>query len=193
MYLTKCFTMAFDIFAAARSRLLPAAFRFALVPSRPAWRAAGDQVGATHRVLLVGAVAGRALARLPDTCTEVTDRAVALGMEREIVTGAGFDHVVLRTANLSEPQHPLHVYLDHDGTPWLGGQPATDPTPDWLTLTNRDGAPRLLDPNDPVRLDLLASFPHKKPIFPVLVSLSIDANGDATAGRIAIIGDRQCY
>jgi pimeloyl-ACP methyl ester carboxylesterase len=38
----------------------------------------------------------------------------------------------------------VHVYLDGDGTPWLGGVPARDPTPDRplvLTLMARDPAP----------------------------------------------------
>ena len=48
-------------------------------------------------------------------------------MRTEIVQGAGFRHVVLRPPRQQGSR--LHVYLDHDGTPWLGDTPAADPTP----------------------------------------------------------------
>lgn len=55
------------------------------------------------------------------------ERAVERSLRAEIVTGAGFRHLVLSRADAAGPT--LHVYLDGDGTPWLGGHPAVDPTP----------------------------------------------------------------
>lgn len=48
-------------------------------------------------------------------------------MREERVTGTAFQHVVFLQAR--EPSRTLHVYLDGDGTPWLRGEPAPDPTP----------------------------------------------------------------
>src|SRR5262245_23819203 len=46
---------------------------------------------------------------------------------REIVPGAGFDHLVLGKAG--SRGDVLHVYLDGDGSPLLAGVPSPDPTP----------------------------------------------------------------
>jgi len=48
-------------------------------------------------------------------------------MRAQIVPGTAFQHVVFEQAR--RPSRTLHVYLDGDGTPWLAGRPATDPTP----------------------------------------------------------------
>jgi hypothetical protein len=56
------------------------------------------------------------------------------------VAGAGFRHLVLSSERPAGPT--LHVYLDGDGAPWLGGYPAVDPTP-----------------RDPLVLDLIALDP----------------------------------
>jgi len=107
---------------------------------------AGKRPLGVPRTLLLGAIAAGLLFACQTPALRFTDRAVALGMEREIVTGAGFDHVVFRTAKPSRQQPPLHVYLDHDGTPWQGGQPAADPTPRndlTLRLMALDPAPAL--------------------------------------------------
>ncbi|MGH2607442.1 MAG: alpha/beta fold hydrolase [Tepidiformaceae bacterium] len=68
-------------------------------------------------------------------------------MRADIVPGAPFGHVVYwppsRPASRS-----LHVYIDGDGTPWVLGRPAHDPTPRnplMLRLIN-------LDPNPSVYL-----------------------------------------
>ncbi len=54
-------------------------------------------------------------------------RVRALGLAEGRVRGEPFDHLLLRN---SEPAgRRLHVYLEGDGTPWLGGLPARDPTP----------------------------------------------------------------
>jgi pimeloyl-ACP methyl ester carboxylesterase len=74
-------------------------------------------------------------------CRSASSRFLGLaadrGLRAEEVSGAGFRHLVLT----AEPRsgRTLHVYLDGDGTPWLGGVPAGDPTP-----------------RDPLVLDLLA-------------------------------------
>jgi hypothetical protein len=48
-------------------------------------------------------------------------------LSRTVVTGAGLPHVIYRKNGTPTPT--LHVYLDGDGTPWIGSQPAADPTP----------------------------------------------------------------
>jgi len=68
------------------------------------------------------------------------DQAARRSLHADVVAGSGFQHLVLsrdRTAGRT-----LHVYLDGDGVPWLGGYPAVDPTP-----------------RDPHVLDLLALDP----------------------------------
>lgn len=75
---------------------------------------------------------------------EFAGRAAALGMTAEVVRGTAFDHLVL--TRLRPASHRVHVYLDGDGTPWLGGLPARDPTPRrglTLALVARDPAPSL--------------------------------------------------
>jgi pimeloyl-ACP methyl ester carboxylesterase len=54
-------------------------------------------------------------------------QAAALGLHRTVVAGAGFRHVLYR--NDGAPAAVLHVYIDGDGSPWIAGQPAVDPTP----------------------------------------------------------------
>jgi pimeloyl-ACP methyl ester carboxylesterase len=65
------------------------------------------------------------------------DLAAARGLRAEVVAGTKFRHVILTSER--RPGRTLHVYLDGDGVPWLGGYPSTDPTP-----------------RDPLVLDLLA-------------------------------------
>jgi pimeloyl-ACP methyl ester carboxylesterase len=84
------------------------------------------------------------LAVLSVGCRSPSERFRALAAARsfhaEVVTGTGFQHLVLSAA--PRPGRMLHVYLDGDGVPWLGGYPAVDPTP-----------------RDPLVLDLLALDP----------------------------------
>jgi pimeloyl-ACP methyl ester carboxylesterase len=68
------------------------------------------------------------------------DLATDRGLRAEIVGGQSFRHLVL--APERRGGRTLHVYLDGDGVPWLGGYPATDPTP-----------------RNPLVLDLLALDP----------------------------------
>ncbi len=58
---------------------------------------------------------------------EFARRARAFGLESGTIRGAPFDHVVFRRSGPGAAS--LHIYLDGDGTPWLGGLPAHDPTP----------------------------------------------------------------
>jgi pimeloyl-ACP methyl ester carboxylesterase len=69
-------------------------------------------------------------------------RAEVLGLRAEVVRGTQFEHVILRPARASSAT--VHVYLDHDGTPWLGDTPSADPTPRndlTLRLMALDAAP----------------------------------------------------
>lgn len=110
-----------------------------------------------------------ALALLAAACATPTDRfdrrANALGFEAGTLEGDGFRHRVW-TAGLDDRAAPLHVYIEHDGTPWIGGtRVADDPTPRTpfaLELMARDSGPRLLlgrpcyyPPGDDPRCDAL--------------------------------------
>ena len=68
------------------------------------------------------------------------DQAVRRSLQAEVVAGSGFRHLVLSRDRAAG--RTLHVYLDGDGVPWLGGYPAVDPTP-----------------RDPLVLDLMALDP----------------------------------
>ncbi len=81
------------------------------------------------------------------TPTERFDRrANALGFGLTTLQGAGFNHVAYVAGPL-EPSDTLHVYVEHDGTPWLDLTfPSADPTPRTamaLELMARDAGPRL--------------------------------------------------
>jgi hypothetical protein len=70
----------------------------------------------------------------------------AMGLERQVVTGAGFRHALF-WKNRGRAGAVLHVYLDGDGTPDIGGYPAADPTsrnPLMLRLLNLDPGPAVL-------------------------------------------------
>jgi dienelactone hydrolase len=75
------------------------------------------------------------------------DEARSFGFQSAIVAGDRFRHVVY-FAQADEPAAALHVYIEHDGTPWLDQTHiAADPTPRSplaLELMARDGGPRLL-------------------------------------------------
>ena len=73
--------------------------------------------------------------------------ATRLGFERTTLAGDGFRHVAYYTG-VGERANALHVYIEHDGSPWLERTfVATDPTPREpfaLELMARDRGPRLL-------------------------------------------------
>jgi hypothetical protein len=77
-------------------------------------------------------------------CRSASQRFLGLAAERglraDVVTGGAFRHLVLSRAPATGAI--LHVYLDGDGVPWLGGHPVIDPTP-----------------RDPLVLDLLSLDP----------------------------------
>lgn len=50
-----------------------------------------------------------------------------MGLERHVRTGSSFQHAAY--SKTGTYTNTLHVYLGDDGTPWLGGAPAVDPTP----------------------------------------------------------------
>lgn len=61
------------------------------------------------------------------------ETAASLGLREEVVVGTEFRHVLFWREGSDRPI--LHVYLGSDGSPYLGGYPAKDPTPrDPLTL-----------------------------------------------------------
>ena len=77
----------------------------------------------------------------------LSDRqAAASGFTRVVVTGAGFQHVVYRNRR-TQDSGVLHVYLEGDGSPWLGeNRIARDPGPRnplMLALMAEDPAPSL--------------------------------------------------
>jgi pimeloyl-ACP methyl ester carboxylesterase len=89
--------------------------------------------GALAATLLLAALA---VAGCATPAERFRSRATTLGLEPDTVPGTGFLHVVYRRARLpAAATRPLHIYLDGDGRPWDGRQPAADPTPgDPLTL-----------------------------------------------------------
>lgn len=72
--------------------------------------------------LLVGVGAG-----CRSAAERFLDLAASRGLRSETVDGLGFRHLVLSSGQGTGST--LHVYLDGDGTPWLGGHPSADPTP----------------------------------------------------------------
>jgi hypothetical protein len=85
-----------------------------------------DRAPRTSRALLPAAFLVT-LAACASPSARFDAQAAALGLHRTIVAGAGFRHVVYR--NDGAPAPILHVYIDGDGSPWIAGQPAIDPTP----------------------------------------------------------------
>jgi hypothetical protein len=79
--------------------------------------------------LLVSLATGVILLGCASPGARIDQEAASLGFERELVPGAGFMHVVYRRGkNLSGG--PVHVYIEHDGRPWLDETTVSpDPTP----------------------------------------------------------------
>jgi hypothetical protein len=85
-----------------------------------------------------------ALAACASPAARIDQQAAKFGFEKEIVYGAGFMHVVYRRGkNLTGG--PVHVYIEHDGRPWLYETTVSpDPTPTnplMLRLMALDPAP----------------------------------------------------
>ncbi len=83
-----------------------------------------------------------ALAACSSVPEDFARQAAQLHMQRDVMPGAPFQHVVFRNQN--QNGNTLHVYLDGDGVPWIAGRPADDPTPRnplVLKLMAQDKAP----------------------------------------------------
>ena len=95
----------------------------------------------------VAALTALALAACATPSERFARDAAELGFERATLAGDGFRHVAYFTG-LGEPADALHVYIEHDGSPWLERTlVAADPTPREpfaLELMARDRGPRLL-------------------------------------------------
>ena len=83
-------------------------------------------------------------------CTTPSERfaqtAGTMGFEQQVVTGTGFRHVLF-WKDRQRSGAILHVYIDDDGTPDIGGYPAADPTsrsPLTLRLLDLDPGPAML-------------------------------------------------
>jgi pimeloyl-ACP methyl ester carboxylesterase len=92
------------------------------------------------------AIAALALMQGCATPTQRVERlAQDAGYARLLVPGTEFAHVAY--FKRGDPGRPLHVYIEHDGTPWATPTwPATDPTPTnplMLKLMAEDAAPVL--------------------------------------------------
>jgi len=96
------------------------------------------------------AVALAVLAAIALGCTAPSERfaqtAGTMGFERQLVAGVGFRHVLFWKGR-ERAATVLHVYIDGDGTPDIGGYPAADPTsrnPLMLRLLDLDAGPAVL-------------------------------------------------
>jgi pimeloyl-ACP methyl ester carboxylesterase len=70
-------------------------------------------------------LAGLALTACAPSVERLIDRH---GLDRTVMTGSGYDHLVLRGTRGGGDR--LHVYIEGDGLPWLHGRvPSADPTP----------------------------------------------------------------
>jgi dienelactone hydrolase len=95
----------------------------------------------------IAALIALALAACATPSQRYANDAAELGFERTTLAGDGFRHVAYFTG-LGERADALHVYVEHDGSPWLERTlVAADPTPREplaLALMARDRGPRLL-------------------------------------------------
>jgi pimeloyl-ACP methyl ester carboxylesterase len=94
--------------------------------------------------LLLTLAAALVLSGCGSPAAEFDRRAAELGLIRRVVHGTEFDHAIYEKGGA--PMRMLHVYLDGDGTPWIAGRPADDPTPRnplVLRLMALDPAPAL--------------------------------------------------
>ncbi len=96
---------------------------------------------AAAAILALGLLAGCAT-----PAERFAETAGAMRLERQVVAGAGFRHVLF-WRNRDRAAAVLHVYIDGDGTPDIGGYPAADPTsrnPLMLRLLDLDPGPAVL-------------------------------------------------
>lgn len=104
-------------------------------------RAAGETAGRLRVALCAAAIATHGCASTPSAHYDAVAR--DLGLHRDVVEGQGYAHALYaRTPAVGGES--LHVYLESDGSPWIGQtRIAADPTP-----------------SEPVALELLRADPH---------------------------------
>jgi len=104
--------------------------------------AAGERRAGSPWIAVVVVV----LAACATPTERIHERAATLGFERINLSGAPFEHVAF-AAGTVRGSTTLHVYVEHDGTPWIVSTlPSSDPTPRRplaLELMAQDPAPRL--------------------------------------------------
>lgn len=70
-----------------------------------------------------------ALVACASPATRIDKQAQNLGLRRSVIKGTEFDHVVYENRQ-SDTTAPWHIYLEGDGSPWIGEtRVAPDPTP----------------------------------------------------------------
>lgn len=108
-------------------------------------RTGKSTIGRALRRLVVSAVALLACACATPS-QDFAREAHALGFASAIIEGDPFRHAVW-FAQVDEPADALHVYIEHDGTPWIDvTRVSDDPTPRTpfaLELMAHDRGPRL--------------------------------------------------
>ena len=117
------------------------------MPRATASWAASARSSDGRKLRRVSALIALALAACATPSERFARDAAELGFERAALAGDGFRHVAY-FAGLAEPADALHVYIEHDGSPWVERTlVAADPTPREpfaLALMARDRGPRLL-------------------------------------------------
>lgn len=102
-------------------------------------------VGLAAAILALPVVACALLGGCANPITKADQIAFESGYERLRLNGVGFEHVAYYKPG--DGGRSLHVYIEHDGTPWITPtQPARDPTPTnplMLKLMSLDPAPAL--------------------------------------------------
>ncbi len=109
------------------------------------WRVAA-RVGRRSPAAALAALALTLLAGCATPAERFAETAGAMGLERQMVTGTRFRHVLFWRGR-GRTGAVLHVYIDGDGTPDIGGYPAADPTsrnPLVLRLLELDPGPAVL-------------------------------------------------
>jgi len=107
-----------------------------------------EALGAARNTLarLAVVLIALALAACATPAERVASRAAALGFDEFRLAGEGFRHHAY-AAGLPSSSPTVHVYVEHDGTPWAERtRVSTDPTPRnpvALELMARDAGPRL--------------------------------------------------
>jgi dienelactone hydrolase len=100
-----------------------------------------------RRLHRIAALAGLLAVACASPSERFAREAEGFGFASAVLQGDGFRHLVY-AAGRARRGEPRHVYIEHDGTPWLDrAYVASDPTPRSpfaLELMARDAGPRLL-------------------------------------------------